>query len=345
MHDQPQHQNVSTISVLGAGAWGTAFAIYLARAFPSRKVRIWTRHADEAEKLNHARENIRYLSGVSFPDGLTCSADFDEVIQSELLVLAVPSHALSELKQKLREKHVNAPVLILSKGFCLESLETVSVLPRFLYELWSDWPNSVMVLSGPNFAIEIAKGLPAAATLAAATLVEAERWSECLHGGNLRIYASDDRAGVSFGGAVKNILGIASGLSDGLGLGHNARASLITRGLAECMTLAQKMGCHAQTLFGLAGLGDVLLTCTGDLSRNRRVGLQLATGLPLSTILEQLGHVAEGVYAAPLLLRLADYHQCAMPLCRVVNAILDGSLLPRAAVDQLLARTPKTEWA
>jgi glycerol-3-phosphate dehydrogenase (NAD(P)+) len=330
-----------TISVLGAGAWGTGFAIYLAEFAKIHSVVLWTRDPDQARALELERTNQRYLPGFVFPSTLRATSDFLEAVRSDLLVLAVPSRALGELKAKLyvASPAYCPPLLILAKGFYRKE----SGLPGFLYEQWENWPAPVMVLSGPNFAHEVAQGLPAASTLAASSLDIAEFWVERLHSSTFRVYASDDRIGVSIGGAVKNVLGIAAGLSDGLKLGHNARAALITRGLAELMELTQRLGGMPETLFGLSGLGDVLLTCTGDSSRNRRVGLQLATGLPLARILEQLGHVAEGVYAADFVQQLADQVGAAAPVCRAVSEVLKGSIAPLQAVQQLLARSPRPE--
>ncbi|MES2205713.1 MAG: NAD(P)H-dependent glycerol-3-phosphate dehydrogenase [Pseudomonadota bacterium] len=331
----------SIVSILGAGAWGTALAVHLASAGSFNEIILWMRQPEEAERLNEERVNTRYLPDIAFPSSLRCTADLSQAMSASLLILAVPSQASFSLREQLERYVERPPLLLLSKGF---DVSTEGECPRLLFESWSNWSSPVMVLSGPNFAREIALGLPAASTLAAESLAIAEHWVKQLHTSTLRLYASDDRAGVAIGGAVKNVLAIAAGLSDGLNLGHNARAALITRGLAELMTLTRSLGGKPETLFGLSGLGDLLLTCTGDSSRNRQVGLQLATGASLEVILNDLGHVAEGVYAAKAVVQLADNYKCDMPVCRAVLAVLDGKLSPASAVEQLLARSPKPEW-
>jgi glycerol-3-phosphate dehydrogenase (NAD(P)+) len=198
-------------------------------------------------------------------------------------------------------------------------------------------------LSGPSFAEEVARGLPCALTLAARDAGFARESAALLHGGRMRVYYSTDLVGVEIGGAVKNVMAIAAGISDGLALGHNARAALITRGLAEIARLGAAMGGQPDTIFGLTGAGDLILTATGDLSRNRRVGLQLAQGTPLQKILENLGHVAEGVYTAREAAKLARARGVDMPVTDAVNAVLEGKLSPKAAVEQLLSRDPKPE--
>jgi glycerol-3-phosphate dehydrogenase (NAD(P)+) len=205
------------------------------------------------------------------------------------------------------------------------------------------WPAPVGVISGPSFAEEVARGLPTAVAVAATDANLAQRVASLLRADTMRAYESDDLAGVEVGGAVKNVLAIAAGASDGLGFGHNARAALITRGLAETGRLSTALGGRRETLMGLAGLGDLVLTCTGDLSRNRRVGLALAQGKPLPTILAELGHVAEGVGAASAVRALSSHHGVEMPICDAVYRVLHENLAPKHAVETLLKREPRAE--
>jgi len=324
------------IAVLGAGAWGTALAI----AFAGRHaVSLWARDAAAAAEMSGCRENRHYLPGCGFPPALAVTADLEAALAgADLAILAAPLAGLRPLLQQVKAIAPAMPFLWACKG-----LEAGSgLLP---HQVVAEVMGSAMcgVLTGPSFALEVARGLPAAITLAAADAGFANATAQSLHGGNLRIYANEDLVGAEVGGAVKNVLAIATGICDGLGLGSNARAALITRGLVEITRFGEALGARRETFMGLAGIGDLLLTCTGDLSRNRRVGLLLAAGKALGDITRELGHVAEGVPAAREVARRAAELGVDMPITRAVTAVLDGRLTPRAAVEQLMARDPKHE--
>lgn len=324
------------IAVLGAGAWGTALAI----AFAGRHaVTLWARDAERSEEMTQRRENQRYLPGCHFPDTLQVTASLGIALSdAELAILAAPLAGLRPLLEQIKTIAPGKPFLWVCKG--LEA--GTGLLPhQVVAEVVG---NAVCgVLTGPSFALEVAHGLPTAITLAATDGAFAEALAQSLHGGNLRIYANDDLIGAEVGGAVKNVLAIATGICDGLGLGLNARAALITRGLVEITRFGEALGARRETFTGLAGMGDLILTCTGELSRNRRVGLLLAEGRALSEITRELGHVAEGVPAAREVARRAAELAIEMPITRAVTAVLDGRITPRAAVEQLMARDPKHE--
>ncbi|MDO8347499.1 MAG: NAD(P)H-dependent glycerol-3-phosphate dehydrogenase [Rugosibacter sp.] len=327
------------IAVLGAGAWGSA----LAMTFASRhEVCLWVRDAAQAQQMARQRENVRYLPGCPFPAALSISADLDVACKAaDLLLLAAPLAGLRPLLERIKTQPGLAatPFLWACKG-----LEAGSgLLPHQVVAEVFGAAAPCGVLSGPSFALEVARGLPAAITLAAADMDFAVRFTQALHGSHLRIYANADLTGVEVGGAVKNVLAIATGISDGLGLGNNARAALVTRGLVEITRLGVALGARRETFTGLAGLGDLVLTCTGDLSRNRRVGLLLAAGHALDGITAELGHVAEGVPAAHEVARRAQALGIEMPITEAVVAVLAGRIAPREAVLQLMAREPRNE--
>jgi glycerol-3-phosphate dehydrogenase (NAD(P)+) len=331
------------IALLGAGAWGTALALHLTRQDRARVV-LWARDASQARAIASARVNARYLPGIVLPEALTVTANLGDLRAAELLIAAPPVAALPELVQALAAASLRAPLVWLSKGFlAAPRLPGAAALPHQLIARL--WPASVGVISGPSFAEEVARGLPTAVAVAATDPRLAGAVAEALRGGALRAYESDDIAGVEAGGAVKNVLAIAAGISDGLGFGNNARAALITRGIAETGRLLQALGGKRETLMGLAGLGDLVLTCTGDLSRNRRVGLALADGRQLPDILRDIGHVAEGVSAAAMVRGLAHHHALDMPICEAVYRTLYEGLSARDAVVELLRREPRPEGA
>ena len=325
------------ISVLGAGAWGTALAAALV---PRRNVLLWARDAGAAQAIAATRRNARYLPETELPPELRCTSDLSEAAahaRHGLLLIAAPTAALRHL---LRELHGHAPlppIVWLCKG-----LEQASA--AMAHEIVADelGEHPAGPLSGPSFAQEVARRLPTA-------LVVAGRDEFCrlvttaLHDVTLRIYSTSDVVGVEVGGAVKNVMAIATGICDALELGHNARAALITRGLAETARLAVALGGKRETMMGLAGLGDLVLTCTGDLSRNRRVGLALAKGRALPAILADLGHVAEGVHAARAVRALAAKHAIDMPIAEAVDRVLHENLPVREAVAGLLRREPRPE--
>jgi glycerol-3-phosphate dehydrogenase (NAD(P)+) len=335
----------STFAVLGAGAWGTAFALHLTRLPSAPRVILWVRDAQQAQALARERVNARYLPGVALPPELHIITSLKEAVrEATLLVAATPVAALPELLEnshRVLAASSVSPFFWLSKGLLTDGEHVV--LPH--QKLASRWSAAVGIISGPSFAQEVAQGLPTALVVAATDRETAEQVAAHIHGETLRVYANDDLSGVETGGAVKNVLAIAAGICDGLKLGHNARTTLITRGLAEMARLAEALGGQRTTLMGLAGLGDLVLTCTGDLSRNRRVGMMLAEGLALPDILARLGHVAEGVPAAHAVTRLAQEHGIEMPIAATVSQILDGTLAVEAAVEALLKRTPKKEFS
>ncbi len=331
------------VVVLGAGAWGTAFAVHLAaRSRAAPEVTLWARSSAQARELDATRMNARYLAGIVLPDRLGVSDALACVVDADIVVVATPVAVLQEVAAAARSAGARAPLVWLSKGFVAAAdLPGGSALPHQV--LAPRWPAPVAVVSGPSFAEEVALGRPTALAVAATDAGVARDVAELLRGDTLRAYESDDIAGVETGGAVKNILAIAAGASDGLGFGHNARAALITRGLAETGRLSEALGGKRETLMGLAGLGDLVLTCTGDLSRNRRVGLALAQGTTLPEILAQLGHVAEGVHAAKAARALAAHHGLELPITEAVCRVLYEDLPVRAAVVALLSREPRRE--
>lgn len=332
---------MARIAVLGAGAWGTAIACALA---PRHAVMLWARDAAQAERLRAEGENARYLPGNALPASLAIESDLARVVRfagDDLLVIATPTDALRETLRALAPQAPRAAIVWLCKGFERESGRLAhQVVAEELGE--TRLRDAAGPLSGPSFAEEVARGLPTALTVAGGAAF-CEMVTRAFHGGALRIYSTDDLIGVEVGGAVKNVMAIATGIADALGLGNNARAALITRGLAEITRLGVALGARAETFMGLTGVGDLILTCTGELSRNRKVGLMLGRGLPLAQALAELGHVAEGVWSAPAVAARAAAAGVEMPLTQAVCAVLDGRLAPRAALEQLLARDPKRE--
>lgn len=327
------------IAVLGAGAWGTALACVLA---PRHVVQLYARDAGQASAMRAARNNARYLPGIELPAALSVTDDLSAAVghaEGGLLIVATPTRALRDMCGQLRALGTDAPLVWLCKGLDeADQLLAHEVVAR----AWSDAVARSGPLSGPSFALEVAQGLPAALTVAGAPALCA-RVTRALHGGALRIYSSDDVIGVEIGGTVKNVLAIATGISDALQLGTNARAALITRGLAEMTRLGVALGAQPETFMGLTGVGDLLLTATGDLSRNRRVGLALGRGVTLAEAVASLGHVAEGVRSAPAVQARARRAGVEMPLTDAVCAVLEGRLTPQQALQQLLARDPRPE--
>lgn len=328
------------ITVIGAGAWGTALAMSLAG---KHRVTLWARDANQIAAMRTARCNQRYLPDVPFPDNLVLSSDFlDSLAEVELVILAVPTAALRMTLQRLvqSERGGGCGVIWLCKGFEAGT----SLLPHQVAEQVLPAQTRRGVLSGPSFALEVARGQPSALVLASNNEEFAQNISQLLHHPRLRIYASNDVVGVEVGGAVKNVMAIASGVCDGMQLGSNARAALITRGLAEICRLGLKLGGCQNTLGGLSGAGDLILTCTGDLSRNRRVGLLLAQKQSLEEILQKLGHVAEGVYAVREVHRLALRLGIEMPICEAVYRVLYEYVPADEMVTMLLNRTTSLEF-
>jgi len=331
------------LAVLGAGAWGTALA---ARAALRHPTVLWARDATQADVIRSARSNPRYLPGVMLPAALRIESDFAAALAGDdtLAIVATPMAALREMLERL-DGH-RGGVLWLCKGFEQDSGLLGHEIARTVAPTLR-----VGVLSGPSFAIEVARGQPTALVAASADAALRDAAVDALHSESVRIYTSDDAVGVEVGGAVKNVLAIATGIADGMparfdgrdGLGLNARAALVTRGLAEMTRLGVALGARAETFMGLSGLGDLVLTATGDLSRNRTVGRLLAQGLALPRILADLGHVAEGVSTAPMVLARALAAGVEMPITQAVVAVLQGALTPAQALERLMGRDARSE--
>jgi glycerol-3-phosphate dehydrogenase (NAD(P)+) len=323
------------IAVLGAGAWGTALAV---AAAPRHEVMLWGRDAAQTAGMAASGCNRRYLPEVELPRALQLSSDRAQALEHAsdgLLIIATP---MAGLREQLAALPAQAHVLWLCKGFETSSGALGHEIAR---ELRPD--AQVGVLSGPSFALEVARGQPTALVAASASEALANQAVQAFHGDALRVYTSSDPIGVEVGGAVKNVMAIATGIADGLSLGQNARAALVTRGLAEMTRLGLALGARAETFMGLSGLGDLVLTATGDLSRNRKVGLLLAAGQALPQILAQLGHVAEGVHTAPTLLARAHGLGVEMPITDAVVEVLAGRITPAQALRQLMAREARAE--
>jgi len=339
-----QNKQPTKITVLGAGAWGTAVAIALAAR---HDVLLWGRNPQQMLDTDAARDNVAYLPGHRLPDALRVSADFEAALDhvgdaaaAPLLILACPVAGLRPLLEQLRGRAI-PNVVWLCKGFEAGT----GLLPHQVVDqvLGDSVPGAA--LSGPSFAQEVARGLPCALTVASSSSELRERVVAAAHGDNLRVYSCDDLVGVEVGGAVKNVMAIATGAADGLGMGLNARAALITRGLAEITRLGVALGAQPGTFMGLSGMGDLILTCTGDLSRNRRVGLALAEGKALETIVRELGHVAEGVPCAKAVRELARRMDVDMPITDAVASVLFDGVDAAEMAAQLLARDPRVELA
>jgi glycerol-3-phosphate dehydrogenase (NAD(P)+) len=323
------------ISLYGTGSWGTALAIVLARQ--NKPVTLWGRQPEQVRLMQEHRENHARLPGFTLPSGISVTADFEVAAQADWHIIATPLFGLRATAQRLSEYQAQR-VLWLCKG--LEA--HTGYLPHQVLE--QVLPGvSCGALSGPSFAQEAAQGLPFALACAANDLEFARHVAEVFHGGNMRVYCSGDVIGVEIAGAVKNVMAIAAGIADGLELGMNARAALITRGLAEITRLGLALGARAETFMGLAGVGDLILTCTGDLSRNRRVGLALAKGETLTQITTRLGAVAEGVKSALSIDQLALRTGVEMPITRAVCAVLFEQLAAQDALQQLLSRQLRNE--
>ena len=333
------------ITVLGAGAWGSGLAVAASR-MPHHIVTLWARDARQQRAMQSERQNPRYLPGVALPEALRISQLQGNYLRThlstqDLVVIGTPMAGLREALAMVSD--IKAPVAWLCKGFEAASANTGHGLLGHEIQMQIAPGLQTGVLSGPSFAMEVALGQPTALVAASVHASVRSAMVEAFHGPHLRVYASDDVPGVEVGGAVKNVLAIATGLCDGLQLGLNARAALITRGLAEMMRLGLALGAKAETFMGLSGLGDLVLTATGDLSRNRRIGLALAQGQTLEQAIQSLGHVAEGVYSARTVLQRADALGVQMPISRCVVALLDGHLAPEQAVGVLMSREPSAE--
>ncbi|HEX6634574.1 MAG TPA: NAD(P)H-dependent glycerol-3-phosphate dehydrogenase [Usitatibacter sp.] len=326
------------IAILGAGAWGSALAAALSA---HHRVALWTRSAAQRTHIAATRRSA-YLPGIELPAGVTVTDVMAEAARGrELVIAATPTAGLRDALAALAAHASPVPLLWACKGF---ELDTSRLPHEVVAETLPGW-REVGAFSGPSFAIEVARGLPAALTVASRDEGFARRAAAALHHAPLRIYSSVDVTGVELGGALKNIMAIAAGISDGLGLGANARAALVTRGLAEMARLGVRMGGEPDTFMGLTGLGDLVLTATGDLSRNRTVGMRIASGMPVQRILAELGHVAEGVSSARAARELARRHGVDMPITQAVCAVLFEGLAPTTAVEALLSRDTRPEIA
>lgn len=325
------------LSVFGAGAWGTAMAIQAAHR---HEVLLWTRDHEQARAMAADRHNHRYLPHIGFPQALQVTSDWEAAVahaQSGLIVLGTPMNALESMLGLLPR---DIPAVWLCKGF---QAQTGRLGHEVAASVRGDQAAASGILSGPSFAQEVAQGQPTAVVVAGTSSHLITQVIEAFHGGHLRVYGSDDPIGVEVGGAVKNVFAIAAGISDGMQLGLNARAALLTRGLAEMTRLGLALGAKASTFQGLSGLGDLVLTATGDLSRNRRVGLLLSQGKALKDILSELGHVAEGVYSAPTVLQRAQALNVEMPIVEAVVQVLQGACTPQQALTNLMTRDAKME--
>ncbi|MEY4119846.1 MAG: hypothetical protein RLZZ472_236 [Pseudomonadota bacterium] len=338
------------IYFLGAGAWGTAMAMHASKNKKGLPVTLWSRSDELAKTIRATRFNQQYLQDIQLPAELLISSDwnqlFDDCAQEDLLFIATPVSGLKEtVDHLLKLQQIPKNWVWLCKGLEPKtSLMPHQVIARELsLASANDRGINTAVLSGPSFASEVAKGMPCALTVASESNELIAKVQDALHHGNMRIYGSNDIVGVELGGAIKNVLAIATGIGDGLGLGLNARAALLTRGLAEMMRLMTAMGGKSETAMGLTGVGDLILTATGDLSRNRRVGLQLATGKKLPEILKDLGHVAEGVLCAQAVSDLAKSKGIEMPITHMVCEVLFKELDAATAVKLLMGRDARSE--
>ena len=331
--------NGKSIAVLGAGSWGTALAIHLARS--GNAVTLWGNEPEHIEQLKLDRKNQQFLPDIKFPDTLMLNSQIKEVVaDADLLLIVIPSYAfrsfLSKYSALITERH---SIIWASKG--LEE-NTAKLLHQVIAEELPQCKNQA-VISGPTFAKEVANNLPTAITVASSSESFASEVSQCLHSGNFRAYTSSDVIGVELGGALKNVLAIASGIADGLGYGANTRAALITRGLKEIMRLGEVMGGQRETFMGLAGMGDLVLTCTDNQSRNRQMGLLLAQGKQHAQIREEIGQEVEGVRTAREAKRLIDQYGIELPILEQVYKVLYENVSPKDAVKYLLGRKSKSE--
>lgn len=329
------------INLIGAGAWGTAMALAACQHPARHEVVLHVRDEAQASVMRQQRQNSRYLPGIALPDHLRIASGplndlLDRASAQSLFIIATPMAGLRPVLQAMHG--LNSPVAWLCKGF-------ESATGRMPHEVQAEVAPFLKAgaLSGPSFALEVARSQPTALVAASVHASVREALVMAFHGPHLRVYANEDIVGVEVGGAVKNVLAIATGLCDGLDLGLNARAALITRGLAEMTRLGVALGAKSDTFMGLSGLGDLVLTATGDLSRNRKVGLLLAQGLSLQQAVASLGHVAEGVYSARTVLLRAESLGIDMPITQAVVALLDGRLTARDAVQMLMGRGPRGE--
>ncbi len=330
---------MASVCVLGAGSWGSAMAILIARN--GHRTRLWGRSEIHMAELARDRYNKRYLPDIRLPENLECSSDLQASVRHcDIVLIAIPSHAFRSTLEQI-ESCLDHAIRI---AWATKGLDPKSggLLHETVYQIFSRQP-SIAVVSGPTFATEVARNLPTAMTIASPDSRFTTELSEILHNERLRVYTSDDIIGVQLGGAVKNVLAIATGAADGLGFGANSRAAIVTRGLAELIRLGLALGAKKETLMGLAGLGDIVLTCTDNKSRNRRLGIGLGQGRPLEEILREIGQEVEGVSAAREIHRMAQKHNIEMPIAEQVFKVLYENVSPTTAVRNLLVREQKKE--
>ncbi len=334
----PAEQDESSTLVIGAGSWGTALALVLAKN--GHIVYLWDNDDQHIQNLIDDSSNQRYLPGVELPENIVPVKKFPSADKDIFnIIIVVPCEYLEDVLSKLKtECHEHVKLCLASKGLAPESLK---LNHEIVAEIMG--PVFVAVLSGPSFAKEVAIGLPTAVTIASTELKVSQNFSNLFHSESFRIYTHDDMVGVQVGGAVKNVMAIAAGISDGLGFGANTRAAVITRGLAEITRLGIAMGGKLETFMGLAGLGDLVLTCTDDQSRNRRLGLALAKGQNLEQAKSDIGQAIEGARTVYAVKELADKFQIEMPICEQIYRLINGESEPRQAVQNLLLRDPKQE--
>jgi len=326
------------IAILGAGSWGTALAVHAART--GHDVAFWGRDASLMDEVIRTREDARYLPGLAIDQRVEATTSLDAALAGATVVIAaLPSHGMRHV---LRDavRHIPTDAIVVSAAKGLET-DTLARMSQVVADEVAGRP--IAVLSGPSFAIEVARGMPTAVVVASSDLSAAGRVQGLLRGPAFRLYASDDVAGVEFGGALKNVIAIAAGVVEGLGIGHNAMAALITRGLVEMSRLACAEGSRSDTLAGLSGLGDLVLTCTGDLSRNRHVGIELGRGRRLEDILSHMRMVAEGVRTTGAALALGARHGVELPLAAQMQAVLEGRATAYQAVERLMLRPQRSE--
>ena len=326
--------------VLGAGSWGTALALYVARL--QHRVILWGHHADEINAMQSKRENARYLPGFSFPPSLSVSADLNEAFaqigETATILIVVPSYAFKDLIIRIKPiLTIKMNILWGTKGLTQDSQFLNSICQQHCAHI----PHGV--ISGPSFAKEVACGLPTAISIASDTPSFGEQMQQAFHSEIFRVYLSQDLIGVQLGGVVKNVLAIAVGMSDGLGFGANARAALITRGFAELCRLGKALGAQLPTLMGLSGMGDIVLTCTDNQSRNRRFGLALGEGRGIVDAEKAIGQVVEGKTNVKQVMALAARAGVEMPICQQVHAVIYDGILPHQAMNNLVTRSPKNE--
>ena len=336
--DSKDQSGMATLAVLGAGSWGTALGVVLARN--GLEVRLWGHDAAHLSRMERLRENDRHLPGVALPANLVMTADLRAaLVDVDALVIAVPSHAFRDVLTSVSTFVDAVPAINATKGFDPGTA-------RLLHEVHADIRGGApfMVLSGPTFASEVAAGLPTAVTLAGIDATSVTRCAAWFHNDYFRVYTSTDVVGVEVAGATKNIFAIAAGIAEGLRFGANGRAALITRGLAEMVRLGKALGGHYETFMGLSGVGDLILTCTEDKSRNRRLGLALGHGVDVNSASKQIDQVVEGVAATREVMQLAQRMNIPMPIVEQVYAVLFQQCDPHQAVRNLLQRAPTVEW-